>query len=99
MAGISPPGDVQKQHWKEAVEGGFKKKLETLTKRDAALFVAFEKRIRAVLQNPLGMGKRCVEPSDTRHIHVKSKWVLFWRVKGDTVTFVDCGRHHEFFRD
>jgi len=48
---------------------------------------------------PLRAGKRTKFPGDSRHIHVKSNWVLFWRVKGDTVVFVECGRHDEFFKE
>jgi len=96
---IPSSADSQKKHWTPAHEEGFKKKLDNLTRRDAVLREAFEKKIRAVVENPLGVGKRCVRPIDTRHVHVKSKWVLFWRMKGDIVTLVDCGRHDEFFRD
>ena len=70
-----------------------------MTRKDPILRAAFESKVHEIMLLPLRAGKRTKFPGDSRHIHVKSDWVLFWRVKGDTVVFVECGRHDEFFRE
>lgn len=80
------------------VPDAFKARLHQLTSRDPILKDAFQKKIKAVLEYPTTIGKRSVHPSDTRHIHVKDHWVLFWSVKGKEVTLLDRGHHDEFFK-
>jgi mRNA interferase RelE/StbE/toxin YoeB len=79
------------------VPNEFRENLRKLTKKDKALADAYGKEIAAVAQNPQRVGKRSVEPKDTRHVHVKRHWVLWWRVDGNRVILLDCGHHDEFF--
>ncbi len=76
----------------------FETRLKKLTKKDSALRTVFEKKIRAVVKSPLTTGRRSVSPPNTRHVHVKSHWVLWWRVEGNKIIFLECGHHDEFFR-
>ena len=92
-----PPSDAPSS-WEIEYTDEFKAKLRKLTKRDPVLRDAFQKKFRAIVENPTTMGKRSVKPRDLRHDHVKSHWVIFWRVEGTRITFLDCGHHDEFFR-
>lgn len=94
MEGNSPSNPV----YKIEIEPHFKSKLKKLVHRNPDLERAFDETIKAVCKFPLGMGKRSKIPTDTRHIHVKNHWVLFWRVKGNTTWLLDCGHHDDFFR-
>lgn len=80
------------------IEDNFKSNLNKLIRRNPDLERAFKETIDAVIRNPLTMGKRSKFPSNSRHIGVKSHWVLWWRVEGNIITMLACGHHDDFFR-
>jgi mRNA-degrading endonuclease YafQ of YafQ-DinJ toxin-antitoxin module len=84
--------------WKLTSTQEFKGDFERLTRKNPILLHALETRIAFIASSPLRAGKRSKYPSDSRHIHVLSDWVIFWRVHGDVVQLLRCGRHDEFFR-
>ena len=94
MQGNSPSDPA----YRIEIEPHFKSKLKKLVRRNPDLERAFDEAIRAVCKSPLGVGKRSKIPMNTRHVHVKNHWVLFWRVEGHTIFLLDCGHHDEFFR-
>ena len=84
--------------WRKNTTPEFERKVRELTSRNPALRKALESRVKSILNNPLKVGKRTKDPPDTRHLHVKGRWVVFWRVKGREITLLDFGRHDDFFR-
>lgn len=84
--------------WVLVVPDAFRTRLRKLTAKDSTLRQAFEKKIAAVQVYPMTLGQRSVNPPNTRHVHVKNHWVLFWSVEGNEVTLLDCGHHDEFFK-
>ena len=91
--------DPSKPKWIISYAKEFKDHLTQLTSANPVLAKAFEKRIRAVIDNPKVMGKRGKIPSNSRHIRVMGKWVFFWRFEGNDLLFLDCGLHEKFFRN
>lgn len=84
--------------WKLKTTDKFNEDIARLTKRNPDLEDALRSKIAEVQRYPLRSGKRSKYPSETRHLHVKSDWIIFWRVEGDTVVLLSCGRHDKYFR-
>lgn len=95
---VSGDDDSSKPRWIPERTPEFKAALQRLTRKDPVLRRAFEKKIRGVCASPLKMGERMKFPPDKRKIHVKNHWVLFWKVEGNVVKFLECGHHDEFFK-
>jgi len=80
------------------ISDDFRADVSRLAERNPNLRRGLKKKIRVIVENPLTIGKRSKSPANTRHVHVMSRWVIFWKVEGEFVTLLRCGRHDEFFR-